>query len=233
MVHPLEMALRYLFPARCPGCGRIMAASQSLCANCADKLEGNVPGELHLRYGNTPDTEGSQDPAERLICVAPFAYTGAVREMIHRFKFQNQPRLAEFFGQKMAETINARFSCRIDAITCVPMRKSSTRRYNPAELLARQVSRALHVPCLPLLLQKTRDNQVQHLLSAKERQTNVAGVYQVNRRQTGRVADKAMLLCDDIVTTGATLAECRQALLAAGAASVICSTAAATPVRND
>ena len=56
------------------------------------------------------------------------------------------------------------------------------------------------------------------------REQNVAGVYRVKEKAS--IVGKQILLCDDIVTTGATLRECSRVLLEGGAASVTCCTLA-------
>ena len=98
-----------------------------------------------------------------------------------------------------------------DGVAWVPMTKAKKRKrgYDQSELLAREAAKTLGLPCLPLL-EKRKETETQHQLS------NVKNSYEARPEARG----KALLLVDDIVTTGATLRECAKALYEAGAARV-------------
>ena len=76
------------------------------------------------------------------------------------------------------------------------------KRQNQSGALAEELGRLLNLPVKPVL-EKVKENKIQHLLSAKERRQNVRNVY----RASSEVHGKKVLLVDDIVTTGATLRE--------------------------
>ena len=101
----------------------------------------------------------------------------------------------------------------------VPVPASSrVRGYNVPERMARSVARAVGVPLEPKLLVRARSGKRQEGLSFDERLVNVSGAFRVTDPE--RVAGKRILLVDDVITTGATVTACTQALLAAGAESV-------------
>jgi ComF family protein len=102
----------------------------------------------------------------------------------------------------------------------VPLHPSrlAERGYNQSSLLARRVARHLGAPFAPLALARARDTPKQATLDREARLANVAGAFRV--REPTRVYGRAVLLVDDVSTTGATLAACAQALQAAGASAV-------------
>ena len=102
-------------------------------------------------------------------------------------------------------------------------RSRRERGYNQAEELAERLARRLQKPCVPLLC-KIRENEAQHRLSAAQRKRNVRGAYGLI--DADLVKDKVILLCDDIITTGATLQECAGQLQKLGAAQVLCAAVA-------
>jgi predicted amidophosphoribosyltransferase len=100
-------------------------------------------------------------------------------------------------------------------VTFVPAtrRAFSERGFNAAERLARGVARELGLPCRALM-RTTRQTRDQAGLGRAERAVNLAGAFEA-RASGGRI-----LLVDDVITTGATAAECTRALRAGGADEV-------------
>ncbi|MBA4356017.1 MAG: ComF family protein, partial [Novosphingobium sp.] len=105
-----------------------------------------------------------------------------------------------------------------DAVVPVPLHASRlrSRRFNQAELIARRVARKLQLPCTPAALARIRETPSQVGLSANQRQLNVRGAFAVPEAQVAAVRGKTILLIDDLMTTGATLAACARALKRAG-----------------
>ena len=188
--------MNWLFPHICPLCGAV--AADALCPSCA---AFRPPENLRLPLGG--------GTAVRVL----YRYDPEVRNAVYQLKFRRQSSRAEGFGWLIAQCAAAD---RIDVVTYVPMDpgKQIRRGYNQAERIARSCARALHRPCRKLLY-KTRTTQTQHTLPVDARVPNVAGAYRAVPADGLRV-----LLCDDIVTTGATIRACTHALTAAGAESV-------------
>ena len=112
---------------------------------------------------------------------------------------------------------------RIDVVVPVPMHwlRRATRGTSSADLLARHLARRLELPCRGLV-HRTRATRMQNELPPAERPANVRDAF----RAMAGAAGRRILLVDDVMTTGGTLAACRQALVAAGAASVDAAVAA-------
>ena len=191
--------LRWLFPVRCPFCGRILSGGYA-CPACLDALPR--PEENRLR----PLAAGCG-------CAhlyVPFWYKDAVRSALHAFKFRDRPEYVRAFAPEIARLLERRY----DMIVFAPMRyyHQNRRGYNQAELLARELARLTDTPCVPLL-RKDRANRAQHGLSAEERTENVRDVYSVR----GVVPGQAVLLVDDVVTTGNTMRAMASCIWDAGA----------------
>src|SRR5205823_1833243 len=108
----------------------------------------------------------------------------------------------------------------VDALVPVPLDAARVRErgYNQAALLAAPVAAALDVPLAPTWLRRTRPTRPQVGLSARERRVNVRGAFTCP--EPAAVAGQRVLVVDDVMTTGATLEACAEALVAAGAAGV-------------
>lgn len=211
----LTKFLSIFFPERCPYCGRVLEQPTVMCGRCK--------GQVKACRFPIPIFRGKED----LLCFSPFLYQGPVKAGIFRFKFKNHPKLSKAFGDSMAECILSH-QITVDCVTCVPLSKERYRErgYNQSELLARRVGETLGIPYKELL-EKWKETPAQHTLGQNMREQNVAGAYRLQQKKENQIEGKSILLCDDIVTTGATLRECGRILLEGGAKSVVCSTLAA------
>lgn len=208
--------MNLLFPPKCPLCGRVVERA-GLCASCSWTLP-------RLQEGESPWTL-----SEGIRCAAPFYYEETVRGGILRLKFQGASGAAEVLGGLLAECAADQFSGEFDAVTWVPVGRQRLRKrgYDQARLLAEAACRCWRTRPVHLL-KKTADNSAQSgLKDAAQRRANVLGVYEALPGAAGR----RILLVDDVCTTGSTLRECAQTLLAAGARSVCCVTLARTRKR--
>jgi len=139
----------------------------------------------------------------------PLIYEGAARTAVLKLK-KSHPYYAKAFAFLIAEKIlTSDFYTKFDCITYVPQNSRSRRRrgYNQAELIAKELSQLLKVPCIPTL-KRSNDGKMQHTLSAAERRENVKKCY----FGTELVGKGTVLLVDDIYTTGATSNYCSRLL---------------------
>jgi ComF family protein len=149
---------------------------------------------------------------------APFA--GAVRAALHDLKYAGERRLAEPLGSAVARRW-AKVGVGAEVVIPVPVHAERERRrgYDQAALVAQVAGRALGLPS-SRALERRRATVAQFELGRGERAANVAGAFEVKNPERSAVAGRWVLLVDDVVTTGATLAACGEALVRAGALAV-------------
>jgi ComF family protein len=144
-----------------------------------------------------------------------------LRDSIHAMKYQRVYGLVE----PLAELLQAQFAVHWggwgpEALVPVPLHHSRLweREFDQALALARHLSKGIGVPVWADGLIRQRRTASQVGLSAAARQHNVRGAFRLTNPPAG--AGKALLLIDDVYTTGATLRECARVLRRAGAAWV-------------
>lgn len=210
-------------------CGELLNDDDELCDSC---VKGLVPiDEPHCVVCGLKPIQCCCESFEAVFDRrrAPFVYTGPIKTGIIRMKFHNKPFVSRYLARKMAECVLAEYGeYRIDLVVCVPMRHIDIvkRGYNQSALLASQLAELLGLECDTAAIKKIKATKKQHELDAAERSVNLKNSFAASSRSA--VAGKAVLLCDDVVTTGSTLNECARILLDAGASHVLCICAAAT-----
>lgn len=216
MLRKLAAALLdLLFPPKCAFCGGLLEdGEEGMCAHCRQTL---------------PWTQES-DPPKRCAglsqCLSPLWYQDQVRQSFHRYKFGGRTVCAGTYGRLMAQCVHDRMDGPFDLLTWVPLSKKRLRNrgYDQSLLLAQAMAEHLGATVTPTL-EKVRDTRAQSSLEQADlRRSNVKGVYTVPYPKLA--IGKRILLVDDVVTTGSTLSECAQALLAAGALDVAAVTLA-------
>jgi len=156
-------------------------------------------------------------------------YDGALRAVIHRFKYHGQVGLAPALARAMTRTAAAAWPGeRFDAIVPVPLHHRRLRRrgYNQAELLARGLSDGLGIPVVPHALVRIRPTQPQSGLGAADRVRNLAGAF--IKGSGAAITDARVMVVDDVYTTGTTADAAARVLRAAGAARIHVLTVART-----
>jgi ComF family protein len=219
-------ALDLVFPALCPVCGATLAEGRRdpLCGTCWSAIPRLGPPCCE-RCG-VPLPAGG--PAACGACVAePPAwdwtraaadYAGVVREAIHAFKFDGRRTLARPLAALVLAQWGDRLAAGVGGLVPVPLTsaREQERGYNQAALLAEAVAAQLAVRVRPRWLARVRATLPQSDLGAAERRANVRGAFAADRAAAGH----HVVVVDDVLTTGATAAECARALRVAGAAQV-------------
>ena len=205
----LERVLRWFFPRRCALCGTVVALDEPLCPDC-QKVRPIARPKCLLCGRSKKDCTCKGKHHEYAGVTAPFVYRDSLVTAVHNSKFYDFPMLADYIGAYVA---------------AVPLggRRRRKRGYNQAELLARRVAEALHIPYADLL-EKVRNNPAQRKQNARSRRVNVYGAYAVI--DDSALWNKTVLLSDDVKTTGATLNECAKMLRMHGAKAVYAATVA-------
>ena len=155
--------------------------------------------------------------------VVATAYTGRVRDVLLGFKYHNRRPLAAHLAGILAQRLGDRVEV-VDVVTWAPTspHRRRERGFDQAELIARRVAAQLGLSCRRLLEREARRGPQTGLT----RQARLDGPRFWVRPS---VAGKAVLVIDDVVTTGATLSSASRALQAGGASAVVLAAVAATP----
>ena len=204
--------LDVLLPPACSGCGTF---GDVFCRSCRASLR---PASDRGSRFFAPDP-GVVVGSEFRVAVAAFIYEGAVRRALQRLKYGGVARvaapLAEAAVPALRGLVMTTGALPIAAVPLHPARQRE-RGYNQAELLARELAARAGLPFVDLLV-RTRSTVKQHKLDRAGRARNLAAAFAL--RPNVR-APPAVLVVDDIMTTGATLEACASVLRAAGVSDV-------------
>jgi len=230
VVQQVEGILDLVYPPACGICGHEAdAADRLVCRSCWNLGEG-PPEPFCLtcrRFLVGSLTCTCPPPPIVVFSVGP--YDGPLKKILHDLKFAGLRPLAVTIGQKLAKRLQAgRAELGLDLIVPVPLHDSRLwkRGFNQAGEIAYGIGRVLNLPIEPDILYMTRKTHQQAKLAADEREANIRGAYGVND-PGGRLAGRAILVVDDITTTGATLREVIRVLTVAGAGRALAAVAAA------
>lgn len=217
----------------CPLCKNQPSRQWGCCEECAQQIQASLEPQ-HLAFELTLGV-----------------YGGILEQAVQAYKFHGTPRLHMLFAELLArEWRKIHYLARAqdargihpdihnnvhnnshqkvhnetltpwqaDVVCAVPLhwQRYLSRGYNQAALLARQLATLQQVPYQPLL-RRHRATQQQAKLDADARLANISGAF-----VSKPIADKRVLLVDDVLTTRATTTECALALLEAGAKCVYC-----------
>lgn len=199
------MLLRTLLPVRCAGCG---TPGGSPCGRCRARLTAAPAGPV---------------PRGLDACASLFAYEDTGRELITSLKYRRDRGALAWLAAGMAGLMAPPAGT---VVTWAPTTAARRRRrgFDQAELLARAVARRWQVPCLALLRRRAGAPQTGRSLADRR-----AGPLLLARAGARAVEGLPVVVVDDVVTTGSTLAVAARALLAVEVGWTAGLTAARTP----
>jgi ComF family protein len=226
------------FPARCHVCDRVIdgITRVPVCDACWNAISPFPAGALCRICGLPGPAELSVYECELCVKHPPHfsiarslgEYGGVLRELLHLLKYNGMEPVGRRLGECLAEIADTSFR-ECEAVIAVPLdpARQRTRGYNQAERIARSLARCINLPLLPgSALRRVRSTSTQIGLTREERRANMRDAFAADR---ALVADRRLLLIDDVMTTGATIDACAIALRSAGAREVMVLTVARTP----
>ena len=215
LVRPLDGLL-------CPSCWAAMPwLSPPWCARCGDLLASDL---------TTLCSRCAASPPAFTVARSAGRYEGPLRELIQALKYDRRRAVARLLANLMTQA-GADLLADADAVVPVPLHhwRAIHRGFNQADDLAGRLGRPVW-----RVLARTRAGPPQSTLAADKRR-QIAGAFVTGRPYALRpslaaarraISGQVLVLVDDVMTTGATLNACSQALLEAGAADVRALTAA-------
>ena len=219
----MNRPLHIVYPTRCCACNAFIKSGQVFCDTCKKDIKA-IKGKVckvcfnHKEYCNCRKT-----PKWYRRCLAPFEYSGAIKNAALNLKTLPRADVAAFAAEHIAKEIAKRFSTYdFDYIVPVPLHflDKAKRGYNQSLLIAKALSDITGIKVNRRVLYKKRRRKPQHMLKGKERVVNAKGAYAVRKG----ISATRVLLVDDIITGGSTVNECAKMLRLAGAKEVyVCS----------
>jgi ComF family protein len=204
--------------ARCWSQTRIFSSDDALCAKCGEFLRAGPLGEGRALCGRC-----SHHHYDR--AAAGGKYEGALAAAVIALK--SAPDVSERSREILCDTFERAACPAVSVIIPVPLseRRLRERGYNQAELLGRLIEKRFSVPLDAYTLRRVRHSPIHRAaMDRRGRELTVEKAFEVKRPKL--VADRSVLLVDDVLTTGATVSSCAGALKKAGAGEVFVLTLA-------
>ncbi|MGH6840878.1 MAG: ComF family protein, partial [Methylocella sp.] len=209
-----------VFPPACLNCRGSTAsangATGSLCAACwaqvrfierpfCERLGTPFAMDLGSEGLLSPEAVANPPVFARARAVAHFD-DGPVRNLVHRLKYYDRMELAKPLGAWMARAGNELLAD-ADLLAPVPLHRSRlfARRFNQANALAQAISAQCGVPVDPFVLARVKATPSQVGLSRSQRALNMLGAFHVAEGMGAKVEGRAIVLIDDVMTSGATV----------------------------
>ncbi len=207
--------LDFLLPQRCPGCGEPADASQVLCDPCRARIPrfGGALCARCLLAGGDGESCARHTSAR---VFAPWLWDERAAAVVHALKFGGRTRIARPLGAWLASSLPPAWR-RPALIVAVPLHRARERErgYNQSALLADALAAEIGAPRTDAVLVRRIATRAQSRLGAAERRTQLKDAFAAP--QPGWLRGRRVLVVDDVITTGATLAASLATLHDAGA----------------
>ena len=218
-----------VFPPQCASCHALVASHGQLCADCWSEAEFitepicatcGVPFEFDQGTGAVCLACLEYPPSYRK-ARGPMAYNDIARKLVLSFKHGDRLDPAAAYMRLMMR-VGQPLLAEADLVVPVPLHWSRLlkRRYNQSAILAQLLAKEAGKAYVPEILIRQRRTPSQASLDRAHCRNNVKGAFVVPAKYGPSVKGKAVLLVDDVLTTGATVENCAQTLYKAGATTV-------------
>ena len=230
----LDYLLNLLFPAKCIICdnhiqksgvcnecwGKFTFITKPYCAICSHPFA--YENDEDMVCGHCLMHKPAYDKA-----ISILKYDDFCKKLVHRFKYQDQLHILDYLTSLMMNMGKGVIE-QADIIIPVSMHKYKLlkRGYNQAALLAMNIAKKSNITYLPELMHRTKNIQSQADLTKKQRAQNIKNSFALNPKLKNKISGKRILLIDDVITTGATIAECCKVIKSAKPSKILVLTLA-------
>ncbi|MBP5710615.1 MAG: ComF family protein [Bacteroidales bacterium] len=200
----LTNLIALFYPVTCMSCGRVLLQHEKhICLHCMAHLPET---NYHLDKDNPLNLIFlGRVPIENVASFLFFKKGELVQKMLHELKYNGNQDIGDFLGECYGKKLaNTQAFASIDMILPIPLHKKKLRLrgYNQSECIAKGLSRSMGIPYRTDILVRTEYTETQTHKSRFNRWENVKEVFAVENEED--IKGKHILICDDVLTTGAT-----------------------------
>jgi len=204
--------LHLLFPHICAGCGTDLLDKESmLCIRC---IAGLPETNFSVHAGNPIEKMlWGRIPLAGATATYYFSKESLIQHLVHQFKYKGNKDLGLQLGRLLGKYLVQSDRFNAEALVPLPLFavKEKRRGYNQATVLCDGIAEIMKIPVLKNAVSRPQHTDTQTKKGRLERWQNMEGKFVLQDEKA--IADKHLLLVDDVITTGATLEACGTELL--------------------
>jgi ComF family protein len=196
--------LNFFFPRTCISCGNILLQHERfLCLHCLH----NLPETRYHEFDDSPLSLlfRGRVQVENVRAFKYYKKGNQVQKILHHLKYNGGKEIGAFLGNLYgAQLVQLEKWKTVEMIISIPLhrKKEKKRGYNQSEWIAKGLSEGMQIPYNSKLLIRSEFTETQTKKSRFHRWENVKEVFQLT--DSDALANKHVLICDDVLTTGAT-----------------------------
>lgn len=205
--------INLLYPSVCHICeAELLKNEHLICTSCLHDLPVT---RYHLDNENpVKKVFYGRVKIENATALLHFRKKSGVQHLIHDLKYRDYREIGTFLGKWLGEELSkTKAYQKTDFVIPVPLHKSKLKQrgFNQVEDFGRELAKALNAGYLDNILVKVTSTQTQTLKGRLSRWGKIEETLEIQNPE--RIANKNILIVDDLVTTGATLEACAHKLL--------------------
>lgn len=204
-------------PRVCPGCSNKLSYEQDIiCSECLSDMKMLSENEITQEYNKK---FVSDNVISGLSSIYYFEKHKKLQRMMHELKYQHRTDIGTFFGKYLGSLLKE-IDYRLDVIIPIPLHKAkkAERGYNQAYYIAKGIGQFIQIGVSDSIIKRKIYTSTQTKLDFFQRKRNIKNAFVIDDNKL--IADKNILLVDDVITTGATINECAKILIQNGANKV-------------